>query len=175
MQTLVVAWLLQGIALLSAPGRRAAFALSIILAGLGIVWSHAGHLGPFEPHLLGALMGASFAALGILDKVRGAPTLILLPAGALLGVTALPRWRSSSASRLRWRIAAGASSPSARARPMRRLSRRGWPVASGWSGSTAQPSGCRLSFLPTEICRSQVRAASNAAHAASKASMSNPG
>ena len=88
--SLVVAWLLQGIALLSAPGRRAAFALSIILAGLAIVWSHGGLLGPFEPHLMGALMGASFAALGILDKVRGSPTLILLPAGALLGVTALP-------------------------------------------------------------------------------------
>ena len=88
--TLIVAWLVQGIALLSAPDRRAAFALSMILTGLGLFWSATGQTGPFGMHLLGALIGASCAALGILDKVRGAPTILLLPAGAILGVAALP-------------------------------------------------------------------------------------
>ena len=50
----------------------------------------AGLTGAFGMHLLGALIGASCAGLGILDKVRGAPTLLLLPAGAMLGVVALP-------------------------------------------------------------------------------------
>ncbi len=88
--TLIVAWLIQGIALLAAPDRRAAFALSLVLTGLGIFWAWAGLTGSFGAHLLGALIGACFAAFGILDKVRGAPTLILLPAGAILGAAALP-------------------------------------------------------------------------------------
>lgn len=88
--TLIVAWLVQAIALLSAPDRRAAFALSLVLTGLGLFWAASGLTGAFGMHLLGALIGASFAAFGILDKVRGAPTLLLLPAGAILGVTALP-------------------------------------------------------------------------------------
>lgn len=88
--TLIVAWFVQGIALLSAPDRRAAFALSLVLAGLGLFWAGSGLTGPFGMHLLGALIGACFAALGILDKVRGAPTLLLFPAGAILGAVALP-------------------------------------------------------------------------------------
>lgn len=88
--TLITAWLIQAIALLAAPDRRAAFALSLVLTGLGVFWAWAGLTGSFGAHLLGALIGASCAAFGILDKVRGAPTLILLPAGAILGAAALP-------------------------------------------------------------------------------------
>ena len=88
--TLIVAWLVQAISLLAAPNRRAAFALSLILTGLGLYWAASGLTGAFGMHLLGALIGASCAGLGILDKVRGAPTLLLLPAGAMLGATALP-------------------------------------------------------------------------------------
>ena len=88
--TLIVAWLTQAVALLAAPDRRSAFALSLILTGLGLFWSSSGLTGPFGIHLLGALIGASLAAFGILDKVRGAPTVLLLPAGALLGAAALP-------------------------------------------------------------------------------------
>ncbi|MEQ9038302.1 MAG: prepilin peptidase [Silicimonas sp.] len=88
--TLIVAWFIQAIALLAAPDRRAAFALSLVLTGLGLLWAEIGPIGGFGGHLLGALIGASCAALGILDKVRGAPTLLLLPAGAILGVAGLP-------------------------------------------------------------------------------------
>lgn len=88
--TLIVAWMIQAIALLAAPDRRAAFALSLVLTGLGLFWAAMGLTGDFAPHLLGALIGACFAAFGILDKVRGAPTLVLLPAGAILGAAALP-------------------------------------------------------------------------------------
>lgn len=88
--TLIVAWCIQAIALLAAPDRRAAFAMSLLLTGLGLFWAATGLTGPFGIHLLGALVGACFAALGILDKVRGAPTLLLLPAGAILGLIALP-------------------------------------------------------------------------------------
>lgn len=88
--TLIVAWLVQAISLLAAPNRRAAFALALILTGLGLFWAASGLTGTFGMHLLGALIGASCAGLGILDKVRGAPTLLLLPAGAMLGVVALP-------------------------------------------------------------------------------------
>ena len=90
LQTLIVAYLLQGIALLSAPDRIAAAGLAIILTSLALVWSVIGLLGPNEEHLLGALVGGSLAAFGILDRLRGAPTHLLLPAGALLGVAALP-------------------------------------------------------------------------------------
>lgn len=88
--TLIVAWLVQAIALLSAPDRRSACALSILLTGMGLFWAGIGLTGDFGMHLLGALIGASCAALGILDKVRGAPTIMILPAGAILGVAALP-------------------------------------------------------------------------------------
>jgi prepilin signal peptidase PulO-like enzyme (type II secretory pathway) len=88
--TLIVAWLIQAIALLAAPDRRAAFALAMVLTWLGLFWAAMGLTGPFGMHLLGALIGASCAALGILDKIRGAPTLLLLPAGAILGAIALP-------------------------------------------------------------------------------------
>lgn len=88
--SLIAAWLIQAIALLAAPDRRAAFVLSLLLAGLALLWAATGLTGAFGPHLLGALIGASGAGLGVLDKVRGAPTILLLPAGALLGFTALP-------------------------------------------------------------------------------------
>jgi leader peptidase (prepilin peptidase)/N-methyltransferase len=88
--SLIVAWFVQAIALLSAPDRRAAFALSMVLTGLALFWATQGLTGPFGMHLIGALIGACFAGLGILDKVRGAPTLLLLPGGAILGVTGLP-------------------------------------------------------------------------------------
>lgn len=88
--TLIVAWFVQAIALLAAPDSRAAFALSLVLTFLGVYWAHAGMTGPFHVHLLGALIGGSCAAFGILDKNRGAPTLLLLPAGAILGAIALP-------------------------------------------------------------------------------------
>lgn len=88
--TLIVAWLMQATALLAAPARQAAFALSLLLTGLGLFWSISGLTGPWQAHLTGALVGACLAAFGILDKVRGAPTLLMLPAGAILGVSALP-------------------------------------------------------------------------------------
>ncbi|MBT8423975.1 MAG: hypothetical protein HKP29_07055 [Silicimonas sp.] len=88
--TLIVAWLMQATALLSAPARQSALALSLVLTSLGLFWSISGLTGPWQLHLTGALVGASLAAFGILDKVRGAPTLLLMPAGAMLGVTALP-------------------------------------------------------------------------------------
>ena len=88
--TLIVAWLIQAISLLAAPNRRAAFSLALLLTGLGLFWAASGLTGAFGMHLLGALIGASCAGLGILDKVRGAPTLLLLPAGAMLGAVALP-------------------------------------------------------------------------------------
>lgn len=87
--TLIVAWMVQAIALLSAPDRFVTTAFTIILTTLGLYWAFIGTIGSYDDHLLGALIGASLAGFGILDKLRGGPMIALMPAGALLGATGL--------------------------------------------------------------------------------------
>ena len=92
--TLVLAWLLQAIALLSVPAPRIATVLTMLLAVLGMALSYAGALVGLESHLLGFALGlliSTVAWTGATDPnarfLRG--TAILPAMGALLGVAGM--------------------------------------------------------------------------------------
>lgn len=89
--TLLIAWLLQAIALLAVPAPRTATILAMILALLGLALSLAGLKGEIQVHLLGFALGLLIAAVawtGAADpRARTLQAAALLPPmGALLGV-----------------------------------------------------------------------------------------
>lgn len=88
---LVIAWLLQAIALLAVPAPRIATIIAMILALIGLALSLAGLSGDIETHLLGFALGLLIAAVawtGASDPraryLRAAA--VMPPMGALLGV-----------------------------------------------------------------------------------------
>ena len=89
--SLVIAWMLQAIALLAVPASRTATTIGMILALFGLTLSWAGLTDDIEVHLLGFALGllvASVAWSGASDpKARFLQAATLLPPmGALLGV-----------------------------------------------------------------------------------------
>ena len=90
--TLIIAWLLQAIALLAVPAPRIATILSMILALLGLALAYFDANTRIEPHLLAFALGllcATVAWTGASDpRARYLQAATLLPAiGALLGVS----------------------------------------------------------------------------------------
>lgn len=89
--TLIIAWLLQAIALLAVPAPRIATILGMLLAIFGFALSLAGLIGDIDARLLGFALGllcATIAWTGASDpRARLLQAATLLPAmGALLGV-----------------------------------------------------------------------------------------
>ena len=89
--SLIIAWLLQAIALLAVPAPRVATILAMILALFGLGLSYFGMTGRIETHLLAFALGLLCAAVawtGASDpRARYLQAAPLLPAiGALLGV-----------------------------------------------------------------------------------------
>jgi leader peptidase (prepilin peptidase)/N-methyltransferase len=92
--TLIIAWLLQAIALLAVPAPRQSTSLGMVLAVFGLFIAWFGLHGEIEEHLLGFSLGLLIAAVawtGASDpraKYLQAVTM-LPPMGALLGVSGM--------------------------------------------------------------------------------------